>query len=312
MDEQPMKILVWNVRGLNSPARRTTIAQIVMAANPSVVCFQETKMEIVTLDIVKHCLGNKFETFYYLPAVGTRRGILLAWDATMVAPSHPHYTQNTLTALVKPRVGQEWWITGVYGPQLDGDKIVFLQEIVDVRDLQAGPWMLLGDFNLLVNPEDKSNNAINRRMMARFRAKLNLLELKELYLNRRRYTWSNERAEATLEKIDHVFCRNSWEDLYPTCCLSALGSTISDHCPMLLEMNADLAIGRRFKFEAFWTKAEGFMEQVSEVWASIPSVGNPYVVLDAKLRATVKALKKWSDKWIGSIKMQISIVTPST
>ena len=53
--------------------------------------------------------------------------------------------------------------------------------------------MVAGDFNLLVNPEDKSNERINCRMMAKFRSKLNSLELKEVYLNGRRYTWSNER-----------------------------------------------------------------------------------------------------------------------
>lgn len=74
---------------------------MVGAANPSIICFQETKMEVVTPEVVAHCLGNKFETFYYLPAVGTRGGVLLAWDALVVAISHPHYTNNALTALVK-------------------------------------------------------------------------------------------------------------------------------------------------------------------------------------------------------------------
>lgn len=63
-----------------------------------------------------------------------------------------------------------------------------MQELVDVRELIAGPWTVVGDFNFLVNPEDKNNMLINRRMMARFRVKLNLLELKEIYLNGRRYT----------------------------------------------------------------------------------------------------------------------------
>ena len=59
-------------------------------------------------------------------------------------------------------------------------------------------------------------------MLGRFRAKLNRLELKEMYLNGRRYTWSNERQNATLEKIDHVFVSNEWDEAYPTCFLSAL------------------------------------------------------------------------------------------
>jgi hypothetical protein len=42
-------------------------------------------------------------------------------------------------------------------------------------------------------------------MMARFRRTLSALELKELYLNGRRFTWSNEREHPTLEKLDRVF-----------------------------------------------------------------------------------------------------------
>lgn len=58
-----------------------------------------------------------------------------------------------------------------------------MQELLDIRDLHAGPWMVVGDFNLLVNHEDKSNERVNWHMLARFRSKLNILELKELYLN---------------------------------------------------------------------------------------------------------------------------------
>ena len=104
--------------------------------------------------------------------------------------------------------------------------------------------MVMGNFNLLVNPEDKSNNSINRQMMALFRAKLNFLEIKELYLNERRYTWSNEGSRATLEKIDCVFCTDSWEDMYPTRFLLAPHGVVSDHCPMLLDINVELVMGR--------------------------------------------------------------------
>ncbi|XP_073363036.1 uncharacterized protein [Aegilops tauschii subsp. strangulata] len=122
-------------------------------------------MENITVELVRQCLGNKFESFYYLPARGTRGGILLAWDATVVQLLNPHTTTNTLTAVVKPVDGPEWWITGVYGPQGDREKIEFLQEIVEVRELLAGPCVLVGDFNLLVNLEDKNNAPINRKNM---------------------------------------------------------------------------------------------------------------------------------------------------
>ena len=82
---------------------------------------------------------------------------------------------------------------------------------------------------------------------------------------------------------------------------------MSDHCPLLLDLTSDLGMGKRFKFEAFWKKEEGFNQMVLDVWSSIPHDGNPYVVLDHKLRATTKGLQKWSDKWIGNVKLQIGI-----
>lgn len=110
-----------------------------------------------------------------------------------------------------------------------------------------------------------------------------------------------------MEKIDHVFCTNSWEDTFPSCFLTALGSAVSDHCSLLLDLIAELQFGHHFRFEAFWPKAEGFFQMVEEAWMSVPSVGNPFMVLDSKLRAMAKRLQSWSARWIGNIKMQILI-----
>lgn len=105
MNCQQFKTLVWNVRGLNNLARRNVMSQAVQAASPSIVCLQETKMETITVDVVRHCLGNKFKNFFYLPAVGTRGAILVAWDTSVVNLSNPHHTTYILTALVKPSEG---------------------------------------------------------------------------------------------------------------------------------------------------------------------------------------------------------------
>ena len=177
-----------------------------------------------------------------------------------------------------PEDEQPWWLTCVYGPH-ERDKVEFLQDLVDIRDLHAGPWLVAGDFNLLAKQEDKSNALVNRQMLARFRARLNMLELKELFLNSRRYTWSNERRNATLEKIYHIFVSNEWDEAYPTCFLSALGTTVSDHCPLMLDLNVDIATRKRFRFEAFWCKAAGFMDVINTAWTSIPLASNVYLTL---------------------------------
>ncbi|XP_073353955.1 uncharacterized protein [Aegilops tauschii subsp. strangulata] len=82
---------------------------------------------------------------------------------------------------------------------------------------------------------------------------------------------------------------------------------MSDHRPLLLDATADLCMGRRFKFEAFWPKLDKFSETVAAAWALVPQGGNPFVVLDMKLRAMAKKLKQWSDRQIGNVKLRITI-----
>ena len=164
------------------------------------VCLQETKMALICSSTVLEALGSEFDDYVYLPAQGTRGGILLAWKSREIVISDPLFTANTLTARVSTPSSARtpWWITVVYGPQPDEAKIAFLQELRDIRMDFSGPWMICGDFNLIYRDEDKNNRNVNRRMMGRFRHTLNDLVLKEVYLNGRRYTWSSERDSPTL------------------------------------------------------------------------------------------------------------------
>ena len=85
----------------------------------------------------------------------------------------------------------------VYEPQEDDNKIAFLQELRDIRLDCAWPWMICDDFSLIYRDEDKNNGNLNHRVMGRFRL-INDLALKEVYLNGRRYTWSNEQSRPPL------------------------------------------------------------------------------------------------------------------
>lgn len=94
--------------------------------------------------------------------------------------------------------------------------------------------MILGDFNLILQAADKNNARLNRRLMGWFRRLVDDLELHEVHLNGKAFTWSNARERPTLERIDRVLVSTDWELLFPSCFLRVLPSTASDHCPLLL------------------------------------------------------------------------------
>lgn len=92
------------------------------------------------------------------------------------------------------------------------------------------------------------------------------------------------------------FASVCWEEPYPTCFLSAVSTATSDHCLVVMDLDANLHVGRRFRFESFWPKVDGYLETVEQAWNSIPSVGNPYKPLKSELRRVAKALTSWSSK----------------
>jgi hypothetical protein len=72
----------------------------------------------------------------------------------------------------------KWWLTSLYGPQEDDDKVLFLEELEAIRDACQGPWALTGDFNLILSEADKSNDRVDRANLRRFRRTVAMLECK--------------------------------------------------------------------------------------------------------------------------------------
>jgi hypothetical protein len=151
-------------------------------------------------------LGLDFD-YVALPAVGSRDGILVAWRKDSWLVSSPSFGAHNVTVKVAllSAPSQCWWLTSVCGPQSDADKVSFLAGIRTLRPMLSGPWVLCRDFNLIYQATDKNKDHLSRRMMGRFRHFLNDLELLELHLQGRLFTWRNERSHPILECIDKVF-----------------------------------------------------------------------------------------------------------
>jgi hypothetical protein len=147
--------------------------------------------------------------------------------------------------------------------------------------------LLNGDFNMMYRACNKNNGHLNGRLMGQFRRFLEEAVVEEVHLQGRLFTWSNERAHPTLERIDMVFISNEWDDLFPYNDMHPLSSMCSDHAPLLLHMDNSYVTRRRFYFGAFWPKCAGFMEAVQLAWHCPLRDANPFWRLDWLLWNTV-------------------------
>jgi len=210
MHEQKCLILNWNVRGLNNKARRKVVKDLVQDTKCTIVTLQETKLQSIKAADISETLGERFSKhFAYLPAQGTRGGVLVAVDDDYYSITHAEHREHTVSVyVVSTQSLVSWWLTVVYGPQGDTEKIESMRELRDIKHVVSDNWLLIGDFNLILQAEDKSNDNLNRRLMGEFRSTLNHLEVKELNLKGRKFTWSND---VTQTRIDRTFCSVKWD-----------------------------------------------------------------------------------------------------
>ena len=95
----------------------------------SLVCLQETELDVIDKYIVMQCLGPSFDGFAYLPAIETRGGVVLAWKSTVLEVEAIQIDTNFLTGRVRTKTNDPWWISVVYGPQEEHEKIQFMEEL---------------------------------------------------------------------------------------------------------------------------------------------------------------------------------------
>lgn len=230
--------------------------------------------------------------------------MIIAWksnicQAKAIATRIDNFSASVLFA---EQEGRNWRFTGVYGPQADEDKVTFLQGLKDIRMLCNGPWLIVGDLNMIYQASDKNNNNLDRAMMGRFRRFINEIYLKEIPLLGRKYTWSNERRSRTLVRLDRAFCCLEWENIFPDS-----ASIVSDHFPLILGLKVQTKGERRFHFESFWTKVPGFLEAVQQNWEAPVQSTCAVEHLFLKLQRVSKDLQKWGQRKVGNIKLQLEM-----
>lgn len=126
------------------------------------------------------------------------------------------------------------------------------------------------------------------------------MQLLDIHLQGRRYTWSNEREHPTLVRLDRTLASLDWEERFPACHLKALATDASDHCPLLLQTNLAISPKPRFYFEVFWPKFADYQDQeaLERGW-TCPETSVPIARLDLLFRGLTRELRSWATRRIG-------------
>ena len=141
-----------------------------------------------------------------------------------------------------------------------------------VAHLHNLPWLMLGDFNVVLCGEDKfGGNQVNLNRALEFKGCLDECNMIDLGFAGPKYTWMNCRpiSSLILERIDRCFANFVWRLFYPEAVVTHLPRTFSDHCPMLIKLCKSSAnhLNKSFRFQTMWLLHPDFLRVVQQAWS---------------------------------------------
>ena len=290
-----LSILCWNVRGLGDSEKCGVVKDAIVSANPSIICLQETKLHSIEKCKAKTFLPPKLaDNFCFLPAVGSKGGVLTAWDcSSWTNTSTSNHTHSITTELQCTMSDYSIHVTNVYGPSDHRHTPAFLQELDQISLNLNEPWIAIGDFNLVRSPDEKSNCMVNQSLVSAFNDSISRLGLMEIPLLGRSFTWTNAQSPPILAKLDRALVNLQHTVAFPSTSLHALPKPTSDHTPLLLSMSTKIPKSQIFRFENGWLLRQSFVQTVLPAWLDVRCIEDAAGQLAACLKSVRAASKVW-------------------
>lgn len=187
----------------------------------------------------------------------------MLWKSTLFSGSCVFQNSYALSVeFVSLHNGSTWLLTNVCAPCTPFGKREFLSWFRNIQMPDLVDWLIVGDFNLYRNLEDRNKPGPDVQEMLLFNEAICKLGLIELPLKGERFTWSNKQLCPLLERLDWFFTSFGWTLNYPNCWGETMTMEVSDHTPCLISISTAIPRSKTFRFENFWMLHDDFLTKV--------------------------------------------------
>lgn len=163
-----------------------------------------------------------------------------------------------------------------------------------------GPWVVCGDFNCVLNCDERVGAPVRQWEMASMRECMGICRLQDMCSSGNMFTWSNkqEGGARVFSKIDRVMVNNKREEVYATASAAFLNEGEFDHTPCIISFNdRSLRSKKPFKYFTMWKSSFNFEDINKRCW-SADIRGNKMFKVLQKLKRVNAELKELNKKWL--------------
>ncbi|XP_026440567.1 uncharacterized protein LOC113339529 [Papaver somniferum] len=256
-------------------------------------------MNCSDFDVYQIC-GNRNFGWTYQQSVGSSGGMIILWNKDQFEVADSLVGDYSLSiACTNIQYGFRWILTNVYGPNKPHERSSLWEELDNVCNFWDLPWCLGGDFNTVLNCNEKKGCSKTTRSMENFSHFIDEHDLVDLPLKGARYTWSNHQVNPIMCRLDRFFFSSTFELKFPFASQLAKPRPTSDHIPLILDLSDPSWGPSPFRFQIFWFLENGFVEMLENWWKSFCFAGSPSNVFWSKIKELKDLLKKWNNETFG-------------
>jgi hypothetical protein len=297
-----------NSRGLKDLAKHLHIADCITEHCLDFVGISETGKRDYSRSLLNRISGGVDFSWFSRPPRGRSGGILLGVRTATMEVLSCSEGEFHIKLHIRNKVDNfTWSLVVVYGAAQEEFKAAFLRELVNLAKDNPYPIIIGGDFNLLRFSHEKSRGRFDNHWPFLFNVVIDSLDLREVEMVGRQFTWANNLLEPTYEKLDRVLMDHEWELKYPMVSVRALPRIVglSHHAPILLTTGKPGSQSKcQFKFELGWLHRDGFADMVKRVWERPVAGSSPIQRWNNKIRALRKHLGGWARHVAGILKSE--------
>ncbi|XP_075109284.1 uncharacterized protein LOC142181060 [Nicotiana tabacum] len=180
--------------------------------------------------------------------------------------------------------------SAIYGLHTIKDRLSMWRKLRQIHSLQQGPWLAIGDYNVVLQAQDRQHGTEVRAMETRdFKEYMLDTGMHELQYVGRNYTWTNNH---TYSRIDRGLVNAAWMMIMPNMKVQVLEPLVSDHSPLkLMTTQVQGKKNRPFRFFNCIADHHQFIQKMEQAWEGRNTFGMMQLVWN-KLKKVKEAIKK--------------------
>nr|XP_010312970.1 uncharacterized protein LOC104644590 [Solanum lycopersicum] len=197
--------------------------------------------------------------------------IWIIWDDSWYDVQQINRSAQLIHCQVKERSkGFQFNFSVIYGFNTIEQRKSLWTDLNKMAQNVISPWLIIGDFNAVLSPQDRQAGApVNESEIRDFADCVKTMGIHELQWKGSYYTWRNKQIGNTrvLSRIDRAFGNDEWMDKWGHVILEYGNPGVSDHSTMQLVLHqSNQHVRASFKFFNIWVEHESFLGLVEKVW----------------------------------------------